>query len=58
MAEWIFQTTSRFGTAVLLDFRQGSLDNDFAAMHAGAGPKIDNVIGPPHCLFVVLDNHE
>ena len=32
--------------------------HDFAAAHAGAGPEIDDVIGAPDGVLVVLDDHQ
>ena len=52
------QTTSRLGVFRALDIPQGSLDDDFPAMHACARAKIDNVVGAPHRLVIVLDNDE
>ena len=36
----------------------GARGHDFAAAHAGAGPEIDDVVGRPHRVFVVLDDHD
>jgi hypothetical protein len=58
MTQRRFQTTSRFGVFRTLNIAQGSLDDDFPAMGACARAKIDNVVGAPHCLVIVLDNNE
>src|SRR4029450_2976872 len=53
-----FQTTSRLGAFRTFDIAQSSLDDHFPAVHACARPKVDHVVGAPHCLVLVLDNHE
>ena len=37
--------------------RERAGGHDFAAADAGAGAEIDDVIGRPHRVFVVLDDH-
>ena len=39
-------------------FVGGAGGDDFAAAHAGAGAEIDDVIGRPHRVFVVLDDDD
>jgi len=38
------------------EFIDGPLGGDFAAMLAGARPKLQQVVGGQHRLFVVLDD--
>ena len=45
-----------FGIRILLDVAQSPSDYDFAAVDSSSRPKIDNVIGVPHCFVVVLDH--
>ena len=40
------------------DVIQRSLHDDFAPVHSRARPEIDDMIGPAHRLFIVLDNDE
>ncbi len=40
------------------DLGERSLRDDFAALPARAGPEIDDVIGAPHRLLIVLDDDE
>ena len=39
-------------------FTQRPTRDHFAAMHAGAGPEVDDVIGVAHRFFVVFDHHK
>ena len=43
---------------MLFDFGQGPLHHNLAAMHAGARPEIDDVIGAPHRFLIMLYDHE
>src|SRR5258708_7730032 len=52
------QITPSLGISCTLDLAQRSLHDHFAAVHARAWAKIDNVIGAPHCCLVVLDDDE
>ena len=52
------QAASGLRRRVVLDLREGSLRNHFAAVHARARSEIDDVIGVAHRLFVMLDDDE
>src|SRR4029077_6211859 len=52
------QITPSLGISCMLDVAQCSLHDYFAAVHARAWAKIDNVIGAPHRFLVVLDDDE
>ena len=43
--------------SALTTFAAGPFGDDFAAAHAGAGAEVDDVVGRPHRVFVVLDHH-
>ncbi len=43
---------------VRLDLRKGSLRDYLAAVHAGTGSEVHDVVGPAHRLVVVLDDDE
>ena len=43
---------------LLADVAGRSLHDHFAAAHAGAGAEVDDLIGGPHRLFVVLDDDD
>ena len=58
MAKRRFQAPGGFGIRIYLDGAQRSTRHDLAAVKSGARPKIDNVIGTPHCFLVVLDNYQ
>ena len=63
-ARWIFllllsaQALAGDGILVLHQFGQGSARDQPAAVHAGAGAKVDDVVGAAHRFLVVLDNDE
>ena len=40
------------------DLVGGADGHDFAAAHAGAGAEVDDVVGRPHRVFVVLDDDD
>ena len=46
------------GGAAGQQFLHGTLEDDLAAVFAGAGPQIDDVIGGAHDFRVVLDHHD
>ena len=51
--------TARSGCARLATIVVGGADgDDFAAADAGAGAEIDDVVGGPHRVFVVLDDDD
>ncbi len=58
MAKWRFEAACSLGIRIRFDIAQGSTDYDFAAVDSGAWPKINNVVGVPHCFVIVLDNDE
>src|SRR6476660_3728928 len=58
MAERVLQAAAGLRATVPLNISEGSLDDDFAAVNSRAWPEIDDVIGPPHRFFIVLDDHE
>ena len=53
-ARQVLAGDAAFGSASTSAYRAG--DDDFAAAHAGAGTEIDDVIGRPHRVLVVLDH--
>ena len=48
------------GDAALLfaDLVERACDDDLAAAHAGAGAEVDDVVGGPHRVFVMLDDDD
>ena len=58
MAKWRVEATSGLGVWIPLDVAQRASRHHFAAVDSRARPKIDNVIGVPHCFFVVLDHDQ
>jgi hypothetical protein len=43
---------------ILLELLERAGGHDLATAHARAGPEIDDVIGAPNGVLVVLDDHE
>ena len=58
MAKWRVEATSGLGVWIPLDVAQRASRHHFAAVDSRARPKIDNVIGVPHCFVVVLDHDQ
>jgi hypothetical protein len=58
MAKRSFQTSPSFGILGPLDVAQCSGDNDFTAVDPGTRSEINDVIGAPHRLLIVLNHNE
>src|SRR3954452_11403987 len=52
------EEVARHGTPLGLDILDATGGDDLTAMHPGAGPDVDNVIGVAYGLLVVLDHDE
>ena len=48
----------RHAARFLHQLRRRALDDHFAAANSRSGPEVDDVIGGPHRVFVVLDNDD
>ena len=58
MTKRLAQAAPGLRVIALLDVAQSPGRDDFAAMHAGAGPEIDDVIGLAHRFLIVLDDDQ
>ena len=57
MAQRRLQAAGGLGIWILLDVAQRSRGHHLTTMNSRARPKINDMIGSPHCFFVVLDNN-